>query len=227
MKKGAVFAWIATAFAIIAGFFLDRTIVGGISLLRNNIADNFFLAVTYISSEIIIFAFITALFLWKDKKRRWILPLWITLGVSAITGFLLKATIQRARPFQLGIISLLPQLQEASYELWNFSFPSNHAMLAFCAVPILSQEYPKLKKVWIALAVVIALSRIYLGLHFLSDVIAGGAIGYLIGAMLVHLEKEHKYGKRVYEMVFEKLKRNKVKRMTNPPKSQKKSKRKK
>ena len=107
MKIKVVFIWTLIAFAIIASFFLDDIIVKDVSLLRNNILDKFFLIITYLSSEIIIFAIVTALFLWKDKKRRWILPLWLSLGVSAIVGFLLKVTVQRARPFQLGIVSLL------------------------------------------------------------------------------------------------------------------------
>jgi undecaprenyl-diphosphatase len=145
---------------------------------------------------------LTALFLWKNHKRRWILPLWISFGIAAIIGFRLKVTIQRARPFQLGLVPLLSSLSEASYSTWSFSFPSNHAMLAFCAIPILSEQYPKLKKVWIAIAILIALSRVYLGLHFVSDVISGAFMGYLIGLMVVKLEKEHKFGRNIYERIL-------------------------
>lgn len=203
-KKRGAFIWILVVFFLIISLFLDNLLIKYISFLRTGFLDNFFLGVTYLSSEIIIFAIVTALFLWRDNKRRWILPLWLSLGISAIAGFLLKITIQRARPFQLGITSLLPKLQEASYNIWNFSFPSNHSVLAFCVVPILAEQYPKLKKVWIGVAVLIALSRVYLGLHFFSDVIAGGAIGYLIGTMIVKLEKEHKFGKNIYNRIMKK-----------------------
>jgi len=209
MKKGAIIVWILVMFAVIASFYLDSSLVRYVSLIRNGVLDSVFLIITYISSEVMLFAIMTALFLWRDKKRRWILPLWLTLGISAIVGFLLKITIQRARPFQMGIVSLLPVLNEASYSIWNFSFPSNHAMLAFCVVPILAEQYPKLKKVWIALAVIIAFSRIYLGLHFLSDVLVGAGVGYLIGMMIVKLEKEHKFGKNFYENIIRKGKARK------------------
>jgi undecaprenyl-diphosphatase len=189
--------------AILASFYFDSVLMKGVSLLRNPVLDGFFLFVTKISSEVIIFLFLTALFLWKDHKRRWILPLWLTFAISTAAAFLLKVTIQRQRPFQLGIISLLPIIvNEASYSIWNFSFPSNHALLAFCAIPILSEQYPRLKKVWIAIAVIIALSRIYLGVHFFSDVIAGAFIGYLIGFFIVKLEKEYKFGKNIYNRIF-------------------------
>jgi undecaprenyl-diphosphatase len=178
-----------------------------VSFIRNGVLDNVFLIVTYLSSEVIIFLILTALFLWKDHKRRWILPLWVTLGISAIVGFILKITIQRQRPFQQGLVSLLPKLQEASYSIWSFSFPSSHALLAFCAVPILSEQYPKLKKVWIGIAVLIAFSRVYFGLHFISDVLAGGLIGYVIGMLIVKLEKEKKFGKNVYDNISNEIKK--------------------
>ena len=202
LKKKRIFIWILIAFAVIASLYLDNTLVRDVSFLRNNVLDKVFLVITYLSSEITIFVIVTALFLWRDNKRRWIFPLWLTLGISAIVSLLLKITIQRLRPFQMGVVSLLSVLQEASHDIWNFSFPSSHAMLAFCVVPILAEQYPKLKKMWIGIAVLIAFSRIYFGLHFFSDVIVGGGVGYLIGAMIVKLEKEHKFGKKIYERIF-------------------------
>lgn len=186
-------------FAILASLYFDSTIEKNVSLIRNNVLDAFFTGVNLVSAEIIIFILITTLFLWEEHKRKWILPLWVSFGISAIIGFILKITIQRQRPFQQGLISLLPGLSET-----GFAFPSSHALIAFCAIPILSEKYPKLKKVWIVIAVIIALSRVYLGFHFLSDVIAGAFIGYLIGFMVVKLEKEHKTGKKIYERIFRK-----------------------
>ncbi len=212
LKKKVIFVWIIVLFCLIASLFLDNILVNLVSLLRNNTMDSIFIFITYLSSEVIIFAIITALFLWEDNKREWILPLWITIGISTAVSLLLKVIVQRARPFQAGLVSLLPALQEKSYDIWNFSFPSNHSMLAFCVVPILAKQYPKLKKVWIGIAVLIAFSRIYLGLHFFSDVIAGGAIGYLIGMMIVKLEKEHKFGKRIYGNIAEDTKKKKQRR---------------
>jgi len=203
MKKNkGVIAAVCIVFALIISLYLDKTLVRYVSFLRNIFLDNVFLVITFISSEAIIFLVLTSLFLFKDKKRRWVFPLWLTLGISAIVSFILKITIQRARPYQLGIVSLLPKLQEASHNIWNFSFPSSHAMFAFCAIPILSKQYPKLKNVWIAIAVLIAFSRIYLGLHFFSDVIAGGLIGYVTGVLMVKLEKENKFGQKIYDKIM-------------------------
>jgi len=197
MKKRNFLIAVIVILAIIISFYFDSKIVEGVSLIRNNFLNDFFMGITFVSSEVIIFFFLTSLFLWREHKRRWILPLWLTLGLSVIFGFLLKIAVQRPRPFQTGIVSILPVLEESNYLVWNFSFPSFQAMLAFCAVPILAKEFPKFKYVWIVFAGLVAFSRIYFGLHFLSDVIAGGIIGYLLGVFIVKLEKEKKFGERI------------------------------
>jgi len=194
-KNALIFLGVVVAFLISLKF--DSEIVEGVSLIRNNFLNEFFLGITFVSSEIIIFFFLTSLFLWREHKRRWILPLWLTLGLSVIFGFLLKIAIQRPRPFQTGIVSILPALEKSNYLVWNFSFPSFQAMLAFCAVPILAKEFPRFKYVWIIFAGLVAFSRVYFGVHFLSDVIAGGIIGYLLGIIVVKLEKEKKFGEKV------------------------------
>lgn len=183
-------------------FYFDSEIVKGVSSIRNIFLDEFLIGLTFISSEIIIFFFLTSLFLWRDKKRRWIIPLWLTLGLSVVVSFLLKFIVQRQRPFQLGIVSILDFLKENSHTIWNFSFPSFQTMMVFSAIPILSKEFPKLKYIWIIFAGLVAFSRIYFGLHFMSDIIAGGLIGYLIGMIIVWYEEEKNFGLKFYNKIF-------------------------
>jgi undecaprenyl-diphosphatase len=75
-------------------------------------------------------------------------------------------------------------------------------MMVFCTVPILSKEFPKFKYVWVVFASLVGLSRVYFGLHFMSDVIAGALIGYLIGMIVVGYEKEKGFGEKVAEKIF-------------------------
>ncbi len=203
-KKKVIIISMLIAFIVFISLYLDSEIVKGISLIRNNFLNEFFVGLTFISSGVIIFFFLTGLFLWKENKRKWILPLWFTFGLSVVVSFLLKVAVQRQRPFQLGIVSILSVLEKSSHLIWNFSFPSFHAMLSFCAIPILSKEFPKFKYIWIIFASLIAFSRIYFGLHFLSDVIIGGLIGYLLGAVIVKTEKENKFWDKIYGKVFRK-----------------------
>jgi undecaprenyl-diphosphatase len=201
-KEKTIMLYVLAVVSVIISMYFDSYLIKGVSFLRNAVLDDFFLLITFVSSEIIIFFVLTALFLWRENKRRWILPLWMSLGISALVSFLLKITIQRQRPFQLGFVNLLPSLESASYSIWNFSFPSFQSMLVFCAVPILYAQFPRLKKFWIIFAVLVAFSRVYFGLHFVSDVIAGGLIGYFIGMIIVKEEKENGFGKNIYNKIF-------------------------
>jgi undecaprenyl-diphosphatase len=62
----------------------------------------------------------------------------------------------------------------------RFSFPSGHTITAFAVAVTLGEFYPGLYLILLFCAVSIALSRILLGMHFLSDVLAGTAIGTLL-----------------------------------------------
>lgn len=205
-RKGVILFSIAILSALVA-FYFDAKIVQFISLARNNFLNDFFLGLTFLSSEIVVFFFLTSLFLYSENKRRWIFPLWLTLFFSVVVGFLLKIAVQRLRPFELGIVETLPVLVKESFNVWNYSFPSFQSMLVFCAIPILAMEFRKFKYVWILFAVLVAFSRVYFGVHFMSDVIAGAILGYAIGIFIVRLEKEKKFGEMVYRIVSEKLKR--------------------
>ncbi len=200
MKK-KWFMWLVVLIAFIVSFYFDRQIIEKVFLIRNVFLGEFFLGITFVSSEIIIFFFLTSLFLWQDYKRKWVLPLWFTLFLSVVVSFVLKVLVKRQRPFQQDIVSVLPVLEKASHIIWNFSFPSFQSMIAFCAVPILAKEFPRFRYIWIIFAGLVAFSRVYFGLHFLSDVIAGGAIGLIIGFLVIKLEEKYKFGEKSFKKI--------------------------
>ncbi len=204
MKRKSIIILFIFLLLIIISFYFDSIIVKEISFMRTNLLNNFFLGITLLSPEIIIFFFLTSLFLWQERKRKWILPLWFVLGISSLISLFLKIAVKRPRPYQTGIVSLLPILQDKSYLIWNFSFPSFQAMLVFSAIPILSKEFPKFKYVWFILAGLVAFSRVYFGVHFLSDIFVGGLIGYLLGLFVVKREKENKFWEKIYKKISEK-----------------------
>jgi undecaprenyl-diphosphatase len=69
----------------------------------------------------------------------------------------------------------------------QFSFPSGHTITAFAVAVSLSSFYPELAAGLFFCAISVALSRILLGMHFLSDVVAGAAIGTLLAYGSTHL----------------------------------------
>jgi undecaprenyl-diphosphatase len=69
----------------------------------------------------------------------------------------------------------------------QFSFPSGHTITAFAVAVSLSSFYPDLAAGLFFCAISVAISRILLGMHFLSDVLAGAAIGTLLALGSTHL----------------------------------------
>jgi undecaprenyl-diphosphatase len=88
----------------------------------------------------------------------------------------LKKASKRKRPCQLEAhcwAKVLPPDQ--------FSFPSGHAMSAFAIAVPLAIFYPQLQAALLALSVSIAISRVILGMHFVSDVVVGSLLGAGLG----------------------------------------------
>jgi undecaprenyl-diphosphatase len=69
----------------------------------------------------------------------------------------------------------------------RFSFPSGHSITAFAVTLPVGLFYPSLLIALLFCAVSIAISRIILGMHFLSDVVAGSAIGTMLGYTAFYL----------------------------------------
>ena len=66
----------------------------------------------------------------------------------------------------------------------NPAFPSGHTAYAFAGATLLGSRYPKLRIPLYIGAGLVGLTRIYLGRHYLSDVIAGAAVGTITGALV-------------------------------------------
>lgn len=97
------------------------------------------------------------------------------LGVPMVAALInwLKGAFGRPRPAEV-----FPGL-DAGVDFWQpgRSFPSGHATLAFALATAISFRWPKAKGIAFTLAALVALSRVALGLHWPSDVVAGVAIG--------------------------------------------------
>ena len=90
----------------------------------------------------------------------------------------IKLTFRRPRPF-----TVLPELNAAALPLDRFSFPSGHTMHACTFTVVACEAYPSLAWVMIPFTVLVALSRVVLGLHYASDVAAGALIGTTLAAL--------------------------------------------
>ncbi len=107
-----------------------------------------------------------------------LLFLFLCVGASGIITDIIKPVLGRTRPVMLkreGIYDFHPFSFDAA---WN-SLPSGHATTAFALAFILAVFFPRGRIAWIALAFALAISRVLVNAHFLSDVLAGGVVGYL------------------------------------------------
>lgn len=187
---------IAVVLTIIA-FLNDVAIIQFIESLRGYYLDYFFLSITFASSTLIIFFFLTSLFLWEEHKRRWIFPLWLTVFLSTVTSFVIKILVHRPRPFCDKLVSVLQisfHFIKDNFNTWNFSFPSFQAMLVFAALPFLNKEFKKFRYIWVVFACLVCFSGAYFGLHYISDVLGGAIIGYLIGYAMLLIEEKYSIG---------------------------------
>lgn len=101
-------------------------------------------------------------------------------GSAAVLGIfvfkVLKKLSHRPRPCELH-----PHCWAKVLPPDKFSFPSGHTMTAFSIALVLSFFYPTLEWPLYFLAGSIGVSRVVLGMHFLSDVLAGAALGCALG----------------------------------------------
>jgi undecaprenyl-diphosphatase len=100
----------------------------------------------------------------------------LAAGFGVMLFMLLKKSFRRRRPCHIAPhcwAQLLPPDQ--------FSFPSGHTITAFAFAVPFSLCYPSLTIGLMICALSIAASRVVLGMHFISDVLAGAAIGALLG----------------------------------------------
>jgi undecaprenyl-diphosphatase len=109
-------------------------------------------------------------------------------GVNSALCHGLKGAIDRPRPFVTDptVILRVPP-QTASHLSQQGSFPSGHAVNAFMLAALLAEWFRRKGYAFYGLAVLIALSRLYLGVHYPSDVLAGGLLGIAATRLMLSL----------------------------------------
>ena len=164
---------------------------------RNKFWTGFFKIFTHLGSfyTLAVLAIIGVVLIWFVMKNKRLGAFYAgTFAIVCIANFVIKQIVRRVRPEHLMII-----------EETGFSFPSGHAMMtfAFFALAIhfiwkFIQNKPlkiTLVSVFSVIIAGIGFSRIYLGVHYLTDIIAGFLISYVIVSvcMMIYNSKLFKF----------------------------------
>lgn len=130
------------------------------------------------ASTVIVWLLLSVwLFVREQKRDHWFfLPVVLASTLSIlITDVILKNFFNRNRPpLSLGTMNI-------GGPLLYHSFPSGHATFAWALAMVLASKEPRAKWLFYTLAFLISISRVYLGKHYPSDVIAGSFVGLGIG----------------------------------------------
>jgi len=159
---------------------LDRQVRNAVVDHRIGLLDPIFEALSYVGSFGFVWLAIAVAISGFSWSRPW---LWTRVGAviliaESVSGAL-KEWIERDRP-AVGD----PDPEPIVHLPATFSFPSGHATVSFACATVLAFAVPRLAWPLYALAAAIAFSRVYVGVHYPFDVLAGAVLGVAIAIAL-------------------------------------------
>lgn len=168
---------------------IDKSIFLFINVFCSNaVFDLFFTTITEAKFWIIP-ALIGAVIFIKIERKKAIIILGLAILTVAITdpvsSQLLKPLFDRHRPCHPVFF-----IQGGNFLCgmkYSLSFPSSHAMNIFAQATLLSRFYPKKATIFYCFALLIGISRIYVGVHYPSDIIGGAIFGIIIAYLVFEI----------------------------------------
>lgn len=165
-------------------YFFNHTISTGF-------LDKFFSTITNVNNWYITYVILLGISWTKGglRGKLALIGVLLLIVVTDQTGYrLLKEYFARPRPCEVLSDVITPTGCTGTY-----SFPSNHALNNFAAAIFFSILFPKLKWILFTGAALISISRVYLGLHYPSDIVGGAVIGlafgYIFAIGILRIEK--------------------------------------
>ncbi|EJP6472644.1 phosphatase PAP2 family protein [Clostridium botulinum] len=157
--------------------------------IANNFLDKIMIFITSIGNLGLIWIGISLLLLISKRYRKVGVLCIASLLLSSLIGeVLLKNLVQRGRPFTaVEGINLLIKAPK------SFSFPSGHTASSFAVATVVGRKIEKFKLPIYILAIAIAFSRLYLYVHYPSDVLVGALIGVISAKIILYMRSKHNF----------------------------------
>ncbi|NLJ99069.1 MAG: phosphatase PAP2 family protein [Tissierellia bacterium] len=147
--------------------------------IKSDFLDRFMLRFTNLGGVLSTTVFVLILLFFGNREGKIIgIQGTITLVISQTITYGLKSLLSRERPY-----NILKGLNTFDIILKDYSFPSGHTSASFAIATTVALNIPKLSIVVFIIALIIGVSRIYLGVHYPTDVVAGMILG--IGSAIV------------------------------------------
>ncbi len=147
--------------------------------------DKFFSFITNVNNWYIAYIILLGISFFRGGKKGKLAAAGVIILIiitDQTGGHIIKDLFQRIRPCNALADVITPLGCTGSY-----SFPSNHAFNNFAAATFYCRLFPKLKWILFITASLIAISRVYLGLHYPSDILGGALLGIVFGYLFTEI----------------------------------------
>jgi membrane-associated phospholipid phosphatase len=192
VKRAAIFYWLIgialAATAIGAAFYLDDTVWHFILQHQNRAVRSFMYNVSRFGdwpSHVVLGLFLLGI-AWVRGSKKWarvFLSMLIAMALAGVAGRVIKDAFPRARP------SVKSELRWGGphFSTKYHSFPSGHvgASTAFFGVLFFARR--RIGLACFAIPILIGFSRMYIGAHYLSDVVCAAVLGILCAAIIARI----------------------------------------
>ena len=191
MKRATVFYWLIAiaiaAIAIGAAFYLDDSAWHFIMQYQNRAVRSFMHNVSRFGdwpSHVVLGLLLAGIAWWRGSKKwtRIFLSMLLAMAIAGIAGHVIKRTVPRARP------SVKSELRWGGprFSTKYHAFPSGHvaASTAFFGVLIFARR--RIGLACLPIPILIGFSRMYIGAHYLSDVVSAAVLGIFCAALVTH-----------------------------------------